>query len=105
MPPKKKASANQLAQAEQPSREPSNIDLGFNFSGNFESDFPEFLEFLGVSPPPCVQMIKLNRDENEEIPENATSIFDQRRPKVFCYFRAENEGKNVNQGMGLFFDY
>jgi len=97
MPPKKKTSVINQPQLDPPSREPSSVDLGYNFSGNFETDFPEFLEVLGVSPPPHVQMIKLNKDDNEEVPDSNGSIFDQRRPKVYCYFRAENEGKNVNQ--------
>lgn len=101
MPPKKKTSVINQSQLDPPSREPSSVDLGYNFSGNFETDFPEFLEVLGVSPAPHVQMIKLNKDDNEEVPDSHGSIFDQRRPKVYCYFRAENEGKNVNQGKVL----
>ena len=67
MPPKKKTSVINQSQLDPPSREPSSVDLGYNFSGNFETDFPEFLEVLGVSPPPHVQMIKLNKDDINQL--------------------------------------
>jgi len=57
MAPKKKASTVTKAElnTDQPSRETSSVDLGFNFTGNIESDFPEFLITLGVNPPPKVR--------------------------------------------------
>ena len=98
---KKKASTTVKPDSnlDQPSRETSSVDIGFNFTGNIELDFPEYLITLGVNPPPKVVMVKLNREEEDDgcADSDASSIYEQRKPKLFCFYREETEGKTVTQ--------